>query len=390
MNHFVSLVIPGYNIKYLLELNLYTLYQQTYPTNRYEVIVVDDGSTDGTPAMCQKLKTPYQLKVLQIDKNLGRAVARNLGAGAAEGEIIIFVDGDTLQPPEFIKNHMKSHIQGDNLVLSSLPLYYTISFTHFYEDFSKWQKNELFKLAPHLKEKVSNGKRLLSSRKLLANFDNVRQLSLTPDWFDDYFKIIKHYKSFSCVPSSWMAFTASNVSLARRLFLESGGFDENFYYWGMEDWELGYRLKTLGAHFDCKQKVMNFHQEHPRDEEARRKSDRANYTYFCSKYDTPEIYLFSNVDFPEKGCSYSLLHYNKLVSQYLDIQGKPSYTEFVFQFHLLVKADFNRRFLHKRFNNLYLGNKERFGKVLKELGDSHKELVQAFKKLSDVTKHGRK
>ena len=86
----VSVVIPTYNRKQILKDMLESLCQQTMPADRFEVIVVVDGSTDGTWEMLQEIDTPYGLTSLyQENAGLGSSVfssgvsvARNKGASA--------------------------------------------------------------------------------------------------------------------------------------------------------------------------------------------------------------------------------------------------------------------------------------------------------------------
>ncbi len=94
----ISLVIPTYNRKDLLRRCLATATSQVYPD--YEVIVVDDASTDGTDAMV--LQEFPQVCYLRQATNGGPAAARNRGIAAATGEIIAFTDDDCLIPPAFL------------------------------------------------------------------------------------------------------------------------------------------------------------------------------------------------------------------------------------------------------------------------------------------------
>ena len=379
---FVSVITPSYNSKSMLEINLYSFFQQTYPSSKFEVIVVDDGSTDDTVSMCHSINTPFTLKILNTGENSGRSRARNLGASAAEGDIIIFCDGDTIQPPEFIANHVNCHVYANNWVLSSLPLYFALCFTHYYEDFADWQKEMLFNFEPDLKGKVANGARIIEPQKILCDFAYAEKLCFFPPYNEVYRDIINYYQTIGTSPVDWFCFTTRNVSLNRYLFKESGGFDENFRHWGYEDWEIGYRLKTLGANYACKKEVINLHQEHPTNPFQRDNSKLQNYLYFCSKYNNPELYLFSRVWGPNPGQQpWSLFFYCKLVSQYLDISDSHRYDEFCRLFCSLASADFRLRLLNEKpdVHDDYMIN--RCLKTRNRLNKSHKELAESFQEL---------
>jgi len=98
----ISIIVPTYNRKIFLENCLKSLFNQTYPKNQYEIIVVDDGSTDGTREMIKRLKTDSNLRYF-YQENQGPAAARNLGIKNAKGKIIAFIDSDCLAFPDWLR-----------------------------------------------------------------------------------------------------------------------------------------------------------------------------------------------------------------------------------------------------------------------------------------------
>jgi glycosyltransferase involved in cell wall biosynthesis len=97
---YVSVIIPTYNRMHSLLCTLDSLSQQSYPTDRFEVIVVDDGGNDDTPSI-SNLTFPFKL-LLCRQKNQGSAAARNHGAGKSDADILVFVDDDISLDPEFL------------------------------------------------------------------------------------------------------------------------------------------------------------------------------------------------------------------------------------------------------------------------------------------------
>ncbi|WP_426511605.1 glycosyltransferase family 2 protein [Dactylosporangium sp. McL0621] len=94
----VSVIVPNYNYAGALPLCLQALREQTYPN--LEVIVVDDCSTDDSPAVA----AGFGFRVLRTPRNGGPAAARNLGAEHANGEILFFVDSDVAARPDAVAN----------------------------------------------------------------------------------------------------------------------------------------------------------------------------------------------------------------------------------------------------------------------------------------------
>ncbi len=92
---FVSAIIPVYNQKEILEQNYPSWLEQAYPKDRFELIVVDDGSTDGLENYVQEMSRlgPVCIKYFHQDHK-GPSAARNLGVREARGEIVAFSDAD--------------------------------------------------------------------------------------------------------------------------------------------------------------------------------------------------------------------------------------------------------------------------------------------------------
>ncbi len=95
----VSVIIPIYNEDYILPTCLDSVLAQTY--RELEVILVNDGSTDRTPAICDEYASrDSRVRVIHQAKNMGRPAARNAGLDAATGKYIQFVDADDFILPE--------------------------------------------------------------------------------------------------------------------------------------------------------------------------------------------------------------------------------------------------------------------------------------------------
>jgi len=98
---FISIVVCTYNRKNLLKECLTSIYLQDYPKSRFEIIVVDGGSTDGTKELCRE-EFPSVRLVIESKGEL--AHARNRGAELASGSIVAFTDDDCIVDKDWVKN----------------------------------------------------------------------------------------------------------------------------------------------------------------------------------------------------------------------------------------------------------------------------------------------
>jgi glycosyltransferase involved in cell wall biosynthesis len=110
-----SVIIPTYNRKNLLSDTLEYLTRQTWTLGHFEVIVVDDGSTDGTKEVATQT-LPFPLRYYS-QANQGDAAARNLGVQQSLGEILIFLDDDILVHPDYLSYLILEHEHKRNRIV---------------------------------------------------------------------------------------------------------------------------------------------------------------------------------------------------------------------------------------------------------------------------------
>ncbi len=105
MNTKVSVIVPVYNVKQYIDQCLDSLLHQDYAD--YEVILVDDGSTDGSGTICDAVAgTNDNVKVIH-QENQGLSAARNSGTAVATGEYVAYVDSDDWVAENYISYQMK-------------------------------------------------------------------------------------------------------------------------------------------------------------------------------------------------------------------------------------------------------------------------------------------
>jgi GT2 family glycosyltransferase len=186
------------------------LEQQAYPSDAYEVIVISDGSTDGTDAYLGALRSTMQLRWFP-QANRGPAAARNAGIQKAGGEFIVFIDDDVVPEPQLLEEHARSHHEADHDVVVLGPLLTPEGFEM--APWVRWEQEMLTK----------------QYRALLRG-----------DW-----------------PATARQFYTGNASLRRSHILAAGGFDEGFRR--AEDVELAYRLADKGLDFVFNIQAVGMH-----------------------------------------------------------------------------------------------------------------------------------
>lgn len=256
-----SIVIPTYNNKYHLAETLFALqHQKNYPRNSYEVLVIDDGSSDDLFGYISDFKFLLDLNIIRLERDeySCRARARNVGFKNASGEYIVFIDSDIL-------------VKEDHL--SQLDRYFDINSNCLVVG------NRL-----HVKNNFRPTKEVNS---FSANYTfPIKNYSVL-----DYRYLVFSAQSYngSLIPDPWLHTYSCNIAVAKKWLIQTNGFDEKFIDWGLEDVELGYRLYLLGLNIAINPFLEAFHQGNGhRDDIAisqqRIKKYKENISYFLHKH----------------------------------------------------------------------------------------------------------
>lgn len=261
----VSVVIPAFNARSKLRLLLYTLAHSVLdPEDSFELVVADDGSTDGTGEMVAELSGHDDLTYLYLPRTerSSRAAARNAAIAKATGELVVMVDADTVVGPNFLAEHVRYHrLRNDLVVIGARP---DLGDGDFDEE--RLGREFAFDAMPA----VAWGD---PREKVLAEFSgNMNRLAIC--W----------HLLFSC-----------NASVRVEHLRRIGGFDEEFLGWGLEDTDLGYRLRQAGLAFAFSASAVAYHQRRRGIDAGMYDDWVRNLAYMMAKHQAPEVAIQSIV-----------------------------------------------------------------------------------------------
>jgi GT2 family glycosyltransferase len=205
----LSVIVPTFNRLDRLKQVIKALEAQTYPHELFEVVVVSDGSTDGTNEFLRVIETSLNLRPV-FQENQGVAVVRNRGVAEANAPIVLFIDDDVVPDTCLLEEHMRIHREQDNVVVIG-PMLTPSDFVMW--PWVKWEQAQLTKQY----DAMASGKWDPTARQ----------------------------------------FYTGNASLKLKDVRQAGGFDPSFRR--AEDVELAYRLNDLGLRFFYHPGAIGYH-----------------------------------------------------------------------------------------------------------------------------------
>jgi glycosyltransferase involved in cell wall biosynthesis len=191
----VSVLIASHNRRDLLRRCLDSLGRQTQDPGTFEVIVADDGSSDGTAEMLAAMETEFRLRVLRLAKG-GQQAAQTAALQVAQAPVCLLLDDDVIPSPELIAEH----------------------------------------LAAHLDNPMAIGVGALTQQPVAAR-----------DWYAHAFAkgLSEHYEELAKRPANWTDCYGGNLSCPRETLLQIGGFAVNLAR--ANDFDLAFRLCRAGC-----------------------------------------------------------------------------------------------------------------------------------------------
>ena len=297
-----SIIIPTFNRARRLELTLASLVHQTDP--RSEVVVVDDGGTDDTPAVVEGYAGRLRLKLVR-QPNGGRSAARNAGVREAAGDLLIFCDDDSIATPGFVACHLSGLVAGGTPTVALGSQHGIVTLLEPKLDLPAGELLAMLKRRPGLlQESRRAGGALVAPEMILSDFAaTLRDFARAEPFWQEHVEpvVVAYGEDLEGFTIPWAIGLTSNLSVPRRLVLDVGGFDEGFRGWGLEDTDLHFRLCAAGARTRILKGAGNYHQIHPRPPETRLAEWIRNAAYFLDKHDTFEAWAFVTGVFAELG-----------------------------------------------------------------------------------------
>ncbi|QJC53593.1 glycosyltransferase [Paenibacillus albicereus] len=276
----VSIIIPTYNRKEALHRTLESIEAQSLERDEIQVIVADDGSSDGTEQLLEGWAQRLHLRyVRQEDEGFRAGQARNLGIRAAEAPLCLFVDCGILLGSRAVQAHLDAHEAAGKEVA-------VIGYIYGFEDES-FEESVLQDLA-------ASGVDEALARIRSGGFTDVRE-PLYRELGDD----------LSAWPAAWVIFWSGNVSVRTQTLFRVGLFDEFYRTWGGEDTDLGLALERDGVDFALSREAESLHYPHKEDEsrqadpEERERDFERKRDYMHAKYDTEATALWHTCYYTE-------------------------------------------------------------------------------------------
>ncbi len=290
-----SVIVPTFNRARRLELTLASFLRQT--ETRFEVVVIDDGSTDETPAVLAEYAGRLRLRVVR-QANRGRSAARNAGLAVAAGEALLFCDDDRIAAPGFVAAHCEELLGGGDPKVVLGWQYGIVSIVEPGTSLSQEDVASVLARRPDLACEIGLDGEVdavfLTPADVIGDFaGTVRDFAIPePFWRDHVEPVIAAYgEDLAGFTLPWAIGLTGNLGVLRHLVQTVGGFDLSFKGWGLEDADLCLRLSAAGARTLISRRAANYHQIHPRPVERLDEWCR-NASYFASKHDTFEVATF--------------------------------------------------------------------------------------------------
>jgi len=218
----VSIVIPSFNGRETIKYCLHEVAKQDLSSHRFEVLIIDDGSSDNTNEIINEFvsenEIKFNLKYYYLPRKKKRhpgdfsfraGLVRNFGATKAQGKHLLFLDADILLPPSYLKT--------------------------------------ILKLSQHY-DVIQPGRLNFTKTNIHPNYQSIKNYGYKYHPDGGFLKVLEE-RSWESLDCKWKYICTYCLFLARKSFDSSGGFRTSFCSYGFEDTDLGYQLQNMGDNF---------------------------------------------------------------------------------------------------------------------------------------------
>jgi len=228
-----------------------------------EIVIVDDGSRDHTPAVIAEAAITMPIRSLRHEVARGRCAASNAGAAAASGDIILFLDGDTPVGPDCLALHLQAHARTPNLIGRGETFHLRATRLLLDPEAGTPRPGEEQRLARLPAAEVERLK--VTRQQILEDFDSIARRAepgIYPgagprQLYEIETGALRDHPQCSVL---WAASSGSNMSVRRDAFLAAGGFDLKLD--NNEHRELALRLCRAGQQMGLVAGARTYHLTH--------------------------------------------------------------------------------------------------------------------------------
>ena len=333
----ISVIVATYNQKERLRLVLSGLENQSIPSEHFEILVVDDGSTDGTGAMLKSLKM-QNLEVEFFQTNQGRCLARNRGIERAHGSLVVFLDGDALPAPDLLQCYLEAYKENGQKSIFCGYQYVLPGLEYFQDPQTGSLLDTSLPYSLRRRLALHRDKMIVTESMVCNEFNSIIKKAVEGGYPFESVRTMQRefrdlYETVTEPALGWIGLYPHNMAIPLELLEKVGGFDDTIPF--CEGWELGYRLRAAGGRFISVQASSYhlYHHHHFSDPEKAKAEGVKRYAaveYMARKHSNALVrlvhfwwaHLWPNPFLPEESVIDSLTEFDHIYQTISEIAEK--------------------------------------------------------------------
>jgi len=261
----VSVIIPAYNRADMVRLMLDQLLRQTLPLEQFEVVIADDGSSDGLEQVVRPYADRLRLTYFfQEDQGNRVCKARNEAARIATAPLLVLLDAGSIPGPGLLARYVAAYEERPDRAVVGYA----------------WGYNPEREGFPGLAEALAElpPEQVVEKFRADPGFNDIRDRQYVLDDFD-----------LERAPLPWRLLYTLNCAVPAAAFAAAGGFNEDFVRWGAEDQNFGMRLAKVGVPLHLDREAWIVEWPHERDGETQWPQYLENSDLFLREFPEPSV-----------------------------------------------------------------------------------------------------